>query len=85
MNPSEISDKIRAIIAERTDFSEEDLAGRTSEMLSQDMGIDSLTLLDVALSIDQEFDTEFTEDELFQMQSIDIAFSMVEKRLVSKS
>jgi acyl carrier protein len=54
-------------------------------MLSQDMGIDSLTLLDVALSIDQEFDTEFTEDELFQMQSIDIAFSMVEKRLVSKS
>ena len=85
MSTNEITDKIRAIIAERTDFSEDDLAGRTAEKLNSDLGIDSLTLLDVALSIDQEFDTEFTEEELFQMSSIDVATSMVEERLASKN
>jgi acyl carrier protein len=85
MNSSEISEKIRAIIAGCTDFPAGELVSRTSEMLGKDLGIDSLTLLDIALSIDQEFDTEFTEEELFKMQSIDIATSMVEERLLSKS
>lgn len=49
--------------------------------LHRDLGIDSLTLLEVALSIDEEFKTDFTEEELLTMASIQRAAEMVMDRL----
>ncbi|MFT5466248.1 MAG: acyl carrier protein [Verrucomicrobiales bacterium] len=76
-----ITAKICEIIDERTDYSADDLAGRTSELLHTDLGIDSLTLLDVALSIDQEYETDFPEEELLGMETIEKATTMVVDKL----
>ena len=84
MNQSDISEKISEIIAERTDYSTEDLTDKRGALLHTDLKIDSLTILDIALSIDQEFQTDFTEEELFGMQTIDKATAMIQERLAEK-
>jgi acyl carrier protein len=77
----EITTRICEIIAESTDFSAEDLQARSAENLNSDLGIDSLTILEIVLSVDQEFKTDFTEEELFGMQTIEGATEMVAERL----
>ena len=52
-----------------------------SANLHDDIKIDSLTLLEVALTIDQEYGTDFNDDELLAMQSIQRAAEMVVDRL----
>ena len=84
MNQSDISEKICEIIAERTDYSVIELADRRGDLLQPNLKIDSLTILDIALSIDQEFQTDFTEEELFGMESIEKATAMVRERLEQK-
>ena len=83
-NPPEITAKICEIISESTDYQVSELSTRASEHLHKEMGIDSLTLLEVALTIDQEFDTDFTEEELLGMESVNRATELVIERLKSK-
>ena len=73
--------RIREIISESTDYSPEDLAENRDAHLHKDLSIDSLTLLEVALSIDQEFQTDFSEEELLGMESVNKAAGMVVDRL----
>ena len=84
MEFSEIASKICEIIAESTDYSAADLMERTNEELNKDLGIDSLTILEIVLSVDQEFQTDFTEEELFGMQTVEKAAAMVAERLKAK-
>ncbi len=53
--------------------------------LHQELRIDSLTLLEIALMIDQEFKTDFSENELMTMASVQTAAAMVVNRLAAKS
>jgi acyl carrier protein len=53
--------------------------------LHQELGIDSLTLLEVALLIDEEFKTDFTEEELMTMETVQRAGEMVVERLARKA
>ena len=53
--------------------------------LHQELGIDSLTLLEVALLIDEEFKTDFTEEELMTMETVQRAGEMVVERLAQKA
>ena len=79
----EVRSRISDIISESTDYSASDLQERQGDHLHKDLNIDSLTLLEVALSIDQEFETDFSEEELLGMESIDRAADMVMERLES--
>lgn len=53
--------------------------------LHKDLKIDSLTLLEIALTIDQEFKTNFSDDELLMMESVQRAAEMVVGRLNGSS
>ena len=83
-NVSGIQAQIIELICDSTKYAPGDLVGRESENLHKDLGIDSLTLLEVALSIDQEFETDFTEEELLSLESVQRATEMVSERLESK-
>ena len=77
-----VKSRIKEIIRESAQLKSADID--ETAHLHQELGIDSLTLLEVALTIDQEFKTDFTEDELMTMASIQIAAEMVMDRLEGK-
>jgi len=76
-----IRTRIGEIISASTNYSSAELCRREMDHLHKDLGIDSLTLLEIALSVDQEFETDFSEEELLGMESIQRAAEMVANRL----
>ena len=80
----DIKGKIGGIIETSANLKPSELIGRENEHLNKDLGIDSLTLLEIALSVDQEFGTDFSEEELLGMESIQKATDMVFARLESR-
>ena len=81
----EIKQKIGGIIETSANFKPSELSGKETAHLNKDLGIDSLTLLEIALSVDQEFATDFSEEELLGMESVQKAAEMVVARLESKA
>jgi acyl carrier protein len=79
-----IKEKIGGIIEASANFKPSELSGREGAHLNKDLGIDSLTLLEIALNVDQEFATDFSEEELLGMESIQKAAEMVFARLGSR-
>jgi acyl carrier protein len=71
--------RIKEIIESATHLAPANIDERAN--LNKDLKIDSLTLLEVALTIDQEFGTDFTDEELLAMESIQKAAEMVVDRL----
>ena len=80
----EIKGKISGIIETSANFKPSELSGKENALLSKELGIDSLTLLEIALSVDQEFGTDFSEEELLGMESLQKATEMVFVRLESR-
>lgn len=79
METSAIKDQVKGIISQNTQLKVEQI-GDDAE-LHGTLGIDSLTLLEIALSIDQEFETDFSEEELLQMHTVNKAVEMVSGRI----
>ncbi len=80
---AETKGRICELIAESTNFDPSELSTKEDAHLHKELGIDSLTLLEIALSIDQEFETDFSEEELLGMESVNKAAEMVLTRLDS--
>ncbi|MFG2063472.1 acyl carrier protein [Micromonospora sp. NPDC048871] len=49
---------------------------------SQDLGIDSLTFVDILVKVEKVFDVEFSDSELASMQSIQDILDLVEQKTV---
>jgi len=77
-----VKSRIKEIIRESAQVKSADID--ETAHLHEDSKIDSLTLLEVALTIDQEFKTNFTEAELMTMASIQIMAENVVSRLAGK-
>lgn len=77
----EIITKICDIISQSTAYTPEELEKRKTEHLHTGLDLDSLTLLEVALVIDQEFETDFSEEKLLGMETVEKAAGMVSERL----
>ena len=75
MDTSEIEARIKRIISKSSKLKPEEIKGELN--FQTELGVDSLTVLEIVLSIDREFKTDFTEKELRQMDSIDKAVQMV--------
>jgi NADH dehydrogenase (ubiquinone) 1 alpha/beta subcomplex 1, acyl-carrier protein len=75
MDISDIETRIKTIISKNTRLKPEQI--RSGGNFRTELGVDSLTVLEVVLSIDREFATDFTEKELLQMDSVDKAVQMV--------
>jgi acyl carrier protein len=81
MDISEIEAKIKRIISKSTRLRPEEIENGLDFHTA--LGVDSLAVLEIVLSVDQEFNTDFSEAELRQMDSVDKAVQMVSASLIA--
>lgn len=53
--------------------------------LKNDLDLDSLTLLEVAITLDQTFETEFSDEELGEMSNLEQTARMIIERVEQKA
>lgn len=71
-----ILEKIKKIIAEQIDVEEESITEDTS---FQDLGVDSLDLFEIIISVEEEFDVQIEDAEA--IKTVGDAVKFVEKNL----
>jgi len=71
--------RIRGIVCEYGQLQPDEVGDDAN--LHTDLGIDSLSLLEIALRVDQEFETDFKEEELLKMSSVSAAADLVANQL----
>lgn len=81
MDISEIETKIKKIISRSTRLKPEEIDNGLDFHTA--LGVDSLAVLEIVLTVDQEFNTDFTEHELRQMDSVNKAVQMVSASLLA--
>ncbi len=70
-----IKEKIKQVIYETTNIKPEDINDTAS--FKDDLDLDSLTLLEIAVNIDQEFGLDFPEEEMEQFTCVEVSAKMV--------
>ena len=83
MSTDTVEQRIREIVCEYGQLQPDEVGNDAN--LHTDLGIDSLSLLEIALRVDQEFETDFSEEELLKMSSVSAAAKLVTDRLASKT
>lgn len=63
-----IFDKVRAIIAEQLDVNEDKIDENTA--LIEDLGADSLDMVDLVMSFEDEFDIEIPDDQVENVKTV---------------
>ena len=80
MSAEEIFDKVQDIVAEQ--FSVERDEVRMDSVLEEDLGADSLDLVDLAVSLEQEFNLSETEESvLAQIKTVGDVVDYIAKQL----
>ncbi len=71
-----VFETIRAIIAEQLDLAEEDITMESA--LIEDLGADSLDVVDLIMSIEDEFEIEVPDEAIENMRTIGDAVKYIE-------
>ena len=79
MTPKQIEEKVRKIIVEQLDISEEDILPESS--FKDDLGADSLELLDLVMKMEEEFDIQISDEDAEEIISVQDAIERIEKNL----
>ncbi len=61
-------DKIKALLVEEFDINEADITAESD--LSQDLGINSVELMDLAMRCEEEFDVQFPDDDIHKFATV---------------
>jgi acyl carrier protein len=83
MDELEIRNKIKDAIAKISDINPEDIADTAS--FTDDLGLDSLVLLEIAVEIEMQFGLEVHEEDLKQLQTVQDAVEFVQQALVGQA
>jgi acyl carrier protein len=75
----EVSNKVKKIIAEQLDVKEEDVKGEATFL--SDLGADSLDVVEMIMALEEEFNTEISDDEAEKIQSVQEAIDYIVARL----
>ncbi|MBQ8005485.1 MAG: acyl carrier protein [Clostridia bacterium] len=70
-------DKIKAILVDEFDIKESDITPESD--LSQDLGINSVELMDLAMRCEEEFDIQFPDDDIHKFVTVNDIVSFIEK------
>lgn len=68
MASSEVEEKIREIIADQLNISEDEI--QLSATFTEDLGADSLDLMELALAIEEEFEVDVSNEDLDKMSTV---------------
>lgn len=71
-----VFEKLRAIICEQLELDEQDV---TAESSFYDMGADDIDMVDIAMSIEDEFSIEITEETLERFETVGDIVNYIEE------
>lgn len=74
-----VFEKIRALIAEQLDLSEDEITMESA--LIEDLGADSLDVVDLVMSIEDEFEIEVPDEAIENMRTIGDAVKFIEANI----
>ena len=71
-----INEKVKAILAEQFDVEEDKITADTD--LQEDLGADSLDVVDLLMSIEDEFEVEVPDEEIENIKTVGSLVSYIE-------
>ena len=71
-----VLDKVKAILAEQFDVEEDKITADTD--LQEDLGADSLDVVDLLMSIEDEFEVEVPDEEIENIKTVGSLVSYIE-------
>lgn len=71
-----VLEKVKAILAEQFDFEEDKITADTD--LQEDLGADSLDVVDLLMSIEDEFEVEVPDEEIENIKTVGSLVSYIE-------
>ncbi|MBE6765509.1 MAG: acyl carrier protein [Clostridia bacterium] len=74
-----VFEKIKAILAEQFDVEEDTITMETN--IQDDLGADSLDVVDLMMSIEDEFEFEVADNELENVRTVDELVKFVEQKI----
>ena len=75
----EVAQKVKNIIAEQLGKPEEEIKEKASFL--GDLGADSLDIVELIMTLEEEFDTEISDEEAEKIQTVQEAINYVAARL----
>jgi acyl carrier protein len=73
-----VFDKVRAILVDQLDVDEDAVTMESS--ISEDLGADSLDVVDMVMSLEEEFDVEIPDDEIEAMKTVGDIVKYIESK-----
>lgn len=71
-----VLEKVKAILAEQFDVEEDKITAETD--LQEDLGADSLDVVDLLMSIEDEFEIEIPDEEIENIKTVGALVSYIE-------
>ena len=82
MDSEDIRGKIKEFISNAANIDAAKIGDNAS--YKDDLGLDSLTMLEISVDLDSEFDLEIPEEELANIHTIQDSVNLVQKYLAAK-
>lgn len=73
-----VFEKIRQILCDQLDLEEESVT--MNSKIAEDLGADSLDVVDLIMSIEEEFDLEFKDDQIDNIKTVGDIVSVIEDK-----
>ena len=73
-----IEDKVKKLIAEKLEVDPGDVIPRAS--LIDDLGADSLAIVEMIMTMEEEFDIEVPDDDAEQLRTVEDAIKYIQKK-----
>jgi acyl carrier protein len=82
MTEMEIRDSIKKVVASVSDIDLADIGDAAS--FKEDLGLDSLVLLEISVDIGLQFELDIPEEQLMQLRTVQDAVELVQQCLMAK-
>ena len=83
MSENELETKVREIIADRLQVAVNSVT--TSASFVEDLGADSLDLVELVMAFEEQFDIEIPDEDAEKMKTVGTAFDYLHKKVAEKA
>ncbi|MBS4785549.1 MAG: acyl carrier protein [Clostridiales bacterium] len=75
-----VFEKVQGILADQLDLDADDITMESS--LTEDLGADSLDFVDIVMSLEDEFDAEFPEEDMEGVKTVGDVVRYIEENIL---
>ncbi|MER3413997.1 MAG: acyl carrier protein [Armatimonadota bacterium] len=83
MDRNEIFEKVKKAVVEQLDVREEEITEESTFV--QDLGADSLEVVEIVMALEEAFNIEIPDDEVDQIKTVGDAVQFIESKLKEKA